>query len=89
MIYGDHLGLVDLLEKNGFTLIDEHTRISWVYLLKDKSETKQVIRDFNMMIQTQFHAKIKIFRSDNGKEYFNKILGKYFFGKWNNPSKFL
>ena len=30
------------------------------------------------MVQTQFHKKIHIFRSDNGKEYFNKILGSFF-----------
>ena len=30
------------------------------------------------MVQTQFHEKIQIFRSDNGKEYFNKILGSFF-----------
>ena len=30
------------------------------------------------MVQTQFHKKIQIFRSDNGKEYFNKILGSFF-----------
>ena len=30
------------------------------------------------MVQTQFHKKIQIFRSDNGKYYFNKILGSFF-----------
>lgn len=30
------------------------------------------------MIETQFQEKINVFRSDNGKEYFNKILGSFF-----------
>ena len=31
------------------------------------------------MVQTQFEEKIQVFRNDNGKEYFNKILGNFFF----------
>ena len=34
-------------------------------------------KKFNM-VQTQFQEKIQVFRSDNWKEYFNKILGKFF-----------
>lgn len=30
------------------------------------------------MVRTQFLETIKIFRSDNGKEYFNKVLGEFF-----------
>ena len=30
------------------------------------------------MVRTQFHEKFQIFRSDNGKECFNKILGSFF-----------
>lgn len=30
------------------------------------------------MIKTQSQEKIKIFRSDNGREYFNKVLGDFF-----------
>ena len=40
------------------------------------------------MVQTQFQEKIQVFRSDNEKEYFNKILEK-FFEKKNCSSKFL
>lgn len=30
------------------------------------------------MIQTQFQTNSQVFRSNNGKEYFNKILGTFF-----------
>ena len=33
------------------------------------------------MVLTQFQTKIQVFRSDNGKEYFNKALGKFFLEK--------
>lgn len=33
---------------------------------------------FFNMVETQFQAKIQMFQSDNGREYFNKILGSFF-----------
>ena len=39
------------------TFIDDHTRITWVYLLREKSETYQVFQNFNSMIQTRFQEK--------------------------------
>jgi len=29
------------------------------------------------MIKNQFNTSIKVFRTDNGKEYFNSVLGDY------------
>ena len=60
------------------TFIDDYTRVCSVYLLKEKSEVESVFQNFYTMVLTQFQEKIKIVRSDNGKEYFNKILGKNF-----------
>ena len=57
--------------------VDDHTRITWVFLMKEKLEVGQVFQNFNTMIQTQFHTKIQIFRTDNAKEYFTHILGNY------------
>ena len=57
--------------------VDDHTRITWVFLMKEKSEVGKIFKNFNIMIQTQFHTKIQIFRTDNAKEYFKHILGDY------------
>ena len=57
------------------TLIDDHTRACWVYLLKEKSEVEIVFKQFCSMIQTQFHTCVQMLRSDNGREYFKEILG--------------
>ena len=59
------------------TFIDNHTRICWVYLLKDKSEVRTVFFSFYAMIQTQFQTKIQILRTDTGIEYFNHTLGPF------------
>ena len=46
--------------------------------MREKSEVETIFKSFYQMVQTQFQEKIKIFRSDNGKEYFNKHLKKFF-----------
>lgn len=40
------------------TLIDGHTRLCWVYIMKDKSNTGQIFQAFHGMIVTQFQTKI-------------------------------
>ena len=42
-----------------------------------KSEAGPILKNFHNMIQTQFQTKIKVFKFDNAKEYFNSILGAY------------
>ena len=49
-----------------------------MYLLRKKSDVEQAFKKNFNMVQTQFQEKIKVFRSDNEKEYFNKILEKFF-----------
>ena len=64
-------------EKWFITFIDDHTRITWVYLLKEKSEAEQTFKNSHLMVQNQYNTRIKILRTDNGTEYFNTLLGAY------------
>ena len=57
-----------------------------MHLLSEKSDVEQVFKKKFNMVQTQFQEKIQVFRSYNGKEYFNKTLGKFFEEKRNCPS---
>ena len=50
------------------TLVDDCSRATWVYLLKTKSDAKEVIPKFFTLVNTQFEAKIKNFRSNNAPE---------------------
>ncbi|KAJ9557475.1 hypothetical protein OSB04_012089 [Centaurea solstitialis] len=50
------------------TLVDDHSRFTWLYLLKQKSDAVNIILQFFAMIGTQFGKTIKMFRSDNAKE---------------------
>ncbi|CAH9139005.1 unnamed protein product, partial [Cuscuta epithymum] len=46
--------------------------------MKDKHEVVDIFRKFYNMVQVQFNEKIKIFRSDNGREYFSNTLTQFF-----------
>nr|KYP43958.1 Retrovirus-related Pol polyprotein from transposon TNT 1-94 [Cajanus cajan] len=47
-----------------------HFRYTWIFLLKQKSETVKTLKNFVVFVQTQFETTIKIIRSDNGTEFF-------------------
>ena len=59
------------------SFIDDYTRLTWIFLMKEKSEVSQIFQNFNSMIQTQFQTKIEVLKTDNAKEYFKSILGSY------------
>lgn len=59
------------------TFIDEFTRYSYVYFLKEKSEVPDVLIRFVEMIKTRFGKKPKIIRSDRGGEYVNGKVQTY------------
>ena len=59
------------------SFIDDHTRLTWVFLMKEKSEVGEIFKRFHNMIKTQFQTTIQIFHIDNGREYFNNILNRY------------
>ncbi|KAK4402749.1 Retrovirus-related Pol polyprotein from transposon RE1 [Sesamum angolense] len=53
------------------SIVDDHSRALWTYLLKDKSQTPYILTSFCNMILTQFGIRIKSIRSDNGSEFLN------------------
>ena len=49
--------------------IDDYTRFTWLYFLKNKSDVYSCFLDFQSLIDRQFNAKIKSFHFDWGGEY--------------------
>lgn len=50
-------------------VVDDHSKCTWIYLLKAKSEFKTCLEKFYDMVITQFNTKIKKLRSQNGIEF--------------------
>ena len=48
------------------TIVNDFSHCTWVYLLKNKSDTQFFIPNFVNMVHNQFHASVKTIRSDNG-----------------------
>ena len=54
------------------TIVDDYTRSTWVYLLVHKSEARPFLVNFITFVETQYNARVKIVRSDNGPEFAHK-----------------
>lgn len=51
------------------TVVDDFSRGVWVFLLTDKTQVQQTLKDFLAMVSRQFSKEVKIIRSDNGTEF--------------------
>ena len=60
------------------SIVDDASRGVWIYLMKEKSEASQLLRDFCTMAKTQFGAQVKIVRSDNGMEFTSNSMKKVY-----------
>jgi len=58
------------------TVVDDYSRVVWVYLIIDKTEVTSILKHFLSMVERQFEKRVKIFRSDNGTEF--TCLKSYF-----------
>jgi Integrase core domain len=60
-----------------FSFIDYFSRVTWLNLMKNKSDVLNCFKNFHKMVQTQYGTVVKILRSDNGIEYSNTTFGEY------------
>jgi len=47
------------------TFLGEYSRKSWIYRIEKKSEVSRLVIQFFNFIKTQFHHKIKYYKTDN------------------------
>lgn len=73
MIYG---GPSPIVPTQGFKyyviFIDNHTRFTWFYPLRLKSEFISASIRFQQLVETQFQCRIKKFQCDGGGEFIGK-----------------
>jgi Integrase core domain len=54
------------------TFIDDYSRKTWVYFLKEKSAAFEVFKSFKNLVENESGYKIKTLRSNRGGEYTSK-----------------
>ncbi|RVW14000.1 Retrovirus-related Pol polyprotein from transposon TNT 1-94 [Vitis vinifera] len=59
---------------------EEKKKMTWLCLMKTKDEVNLLFQNFHKMIETQYNAKVRVLRSDNGGEYKSYDLQKYLEG---------
>nr|GEV88187.1 putative ribonuclease H-like domain-containing protein [Tanacetum cinerariifolium] len=59
-------------------IVDDYSQYTWVYFLRTKDETPEVIKNFLKKISVRLQAPVIIVRTDNGTEFKNQILKEYF-----------
>ena len=66
-----------LFQRYFVTFMDDHSRVSWLYLMKSRSELFSIFCAFYAEIKNHFNVSIRNLRSDNAKEYFSDLFKDY------------
>ncbi|GJZ99832.1 retrovirus-related pol polyprotein from transposon TNT 1-94 [Tanacetum coccineum] len=53
-------------------IVDDYSRFTWVYFLRTKDETPEIINNFIARIKLNYNAKVYKICTDNGTEFKNK-----------------
>jgi transposase InsO family protein len=55
-------------------ILDDYSRFTWVFFLREKSQTQETLKGFLRRAQNKFDLRIKKIRSDNGTEFKNSQI---------------
>ena len=73
LVHSDVWGPCPVTSQTGFryfvTFVDDFSRMTWIYFMKNRSEVFSHFCAFSAEIKTQYDVSMKILRSNNGKEY--------------------
>ena len=59
-------------------IVDDFSKLSWVFLIKERSEVPSIIKSLILEIKTQFESIVKIVRTDNALEFKSKVLLQFY-----------
>ncbi|GJT54766.1 retrovirus-related pol polyprotein from transposon TNT 1-94 [Tanacetum coccineum] len=63
--------------KHGLMDIHQTLIFSWVFFLRTKDETSEILKNFIKEIENLVDKKVKIIRSDNGTEFKNHVMDEF------------
>lgn len=85
VVYSDVCGPMETSSLGGnryfITFVDEFTRKTWLYLIKEKSEVFSVFVKFFALAERQSGRKMKILKTDGGGEYKSNEFSAFCDGK--------
>jgi len=60
-----------------FVIVDDYSRFTWTFFLTLRSIAFKAFKKFVKMIQNEKDLKIKVLRSDHGREFQNKLFDNF------------
>lgn len=60
------------------TIVEDYSRVTWIFLLSNKSQTLARLDTFFKMVETQFAESVKSVRTDNEAEFLSHKSQKLF-----------
>ena len=54
------------------TIVDDHSRFFWIFLMKSKTETQSYLKSYVAFVERKIDTKVKMIRSNNGSEFIMK-----------------
>nr|GEX56824.1 hypothetical protein [Tanacetum cinerariifolium] len=82
LLHMDLCGPMRVARINGkryvLVILDNYSQYTWVYFLRTKHETPEVIKSFLKKIYVRLQAPVIIVRTDNETKFKNQVLNEYF-----------
>nr|GFB09354.1 copia protein [Tanacetum cinerariifolium] len=82
LLHMDLCGPMHVQSINGkryvLVVVDDYSRYTWVFFLHSKDEASEVIISFIKKTQVNLQLEVQRVRTDNGTEFKNKTLAKFF-----------
>ena len=76
-MYGDQLRYNILVALIIITFIDDATRKTWVYCIRQKYDVFAIFKKWKALVENEIGKVLNYLRFDNGGEYCNKDFNSY------------